>query len=875
MEISMNSYMEMIPPAVKNNNELAEDVSGVPADSENPLEDQWLDSDEFIIIGEEGEIDIEPTQEFYDNLIETVSTDELTEIAQDLIDKVRTDKEDRSDKDQRQAKTMQRLGYTGDDVLGGASFQGASKVTHPFLTEMLVDFSSRAIKETMPPNGCVKTKIVGTPDGKTIQEAEKKKDFLNYLLTEKMGYRDQLEKLYSQLPLGGSQYMKLWWDSEFNEAKCVFVPIDQVYLPYHATDFYSVERLTHIQRITVREYDERIYNGVYSEYHVNEIKIGRDDDETRSYTDPSNKTKSEAIAEKIDGLTLSKSDDDSNIRELYEIYTYLKIDDDRADGRSAPYVITVDLDTSAVLSIYRNWERTDDRRKGLIWFVEFKYLPFRGIYGIGLPEIMDGAAATINGCARALVDAGHGSNFPPIVKNKQAKMSGQNSNMMPGTVTDLDLGSSADDVRKVIQSFPIASPSPVLLQLMQYFDGKGQSFQANINGITDSLQNGDAPVGTALALIEENSKRYAAIHARLHNSQGVMLKVLCRILAQNLDAEVSVPDLGDMIVTRDLFTKTMDIIPVSDPNIFSEAQRFAQVQSVMQMASTAPNLYNMAELHKRALQLINLPDYDKVLAIPQASGKLNPVAENISGLAGTPVQAFPEQDHMAHIQAHIEFLESPIFGQNPIFAPKLMGLAQHAMEHVGLLYASAFNDALMNDGGREVELMSNEGESKIDVELADMNAPILQSVQEMLAPYIERFQKVLENLQKFQPKDEDPEKMKIELEKQKLEQNAQKMQMEHEVDMAKIAEDREYDQSMVGVQQIKAEAQLKVESMKEIRGMHSDANNAKMQQHEMKIKEGKLHLDAKKLSQDSQHKLLDTHVKIATSKSKNSSNSAK
>lgn len=837
----MTYLNNIVPPQVKDNNQLGEELM---EKSPEPQEYDELDLD--ISIDDDKNIVVEQ-YDFYENLVERIDSGDLDELAVRLCDEVEQDRADRKDKDKRYADTIKRLGYT-DAVIGGAEFEGASTVTHPMLSEMWIDFSARAIKELLPPGGCVKTKIVGKSTSLKVDISERKRKFLNYLLTEKMGYRKTLECLLAQLPLSGSQYIKLWWDNTYNEVRCTFVPIDQIYLPYSTQDFNRAERITHVIKLSNIEWDRSIKGGKYSLSHFNISGLIDDEEDEDSGFIASNDVKSLAESERDDVEGLSSGgglyelgEGRSNSRVLYEIHTFLKLKEDKqGDGSYIPYVVTIDKDSQSVLSIRRNWEKRSPNFVPQKWFVEFNYLVFDGAYGIGLAEIMGGISNATTGATRALMDAAFASNFPPSVMLNSAKIAGQNSNVRPGEITKIDAGTGgqAPDIRTLIQPLSIAQPSPILLQMMQYYDSKAQGFQSNLMGLMDKVQ-GDVPVGTTLALVEESSKRYGAIFAHAHDSNHEVLKCICRILSENLDDFAVIEELDDLVVTREMFLKHHDLIPVSDPNIFSEAQRFSQLQVAMQLAGQNPQMYNMVELNKRMLQVMNIPEYEKLLAVPQISGKLNPAAENISLLRGIPIQVFTDQDHVSHIKCHLEFASSPILGFNNLLSQqKLMDMIPHLQEHLVLLYGQVFSAALDSQEQND-DVMGSEGTVEQDRTICELNSVVLEQVQQEIAPFMEQISQLQQQVQAMmeqQNQPQDPRVMMAQVAKMESERKSKQDHMKFEVDKEKTEEDRIYDAAMLQQVAMKNKNAIEIEMMKGGREAVRDTRASYAKQIEMNTK---------------------------------------
>jgi len=606
---------------------------------------------------------------FNSNLAETLDEFQLNEIATSLLDLIEKDKEARTERDKQQEEGIRRTGL-GDDAPGGATFDGASKVVHPVLAEGCVDFSARAIKELFPSNGPVRTKIVGESNEVSLAKAKKKRDFLNFYLVEKMPeYRSEKETLLTQLPLGGSQYEKYWHDGK--RVRMEFVPIDKMFLPYAANSFYTASRRTHEQERTEEYINREVKQGFY-----------RDIFGPRATSAPEGTSSSKAN-EKIEGKTESGYNEDG-IRVIYEVDCTWDVEE---EGEFKPYIIHIDEPTGKIAAIYRNWRETDEGSEKLDWWVEDKFLPWRGAYGIGLPHLIGGLAASLTGSLRALLDSAHINNAPTAVKLKGGRASGQNVSMDITSVTEIEAPAGVDDIRKIMMPLPFNPPSAVLFQLLDWITTQAKGVVATAEEkIADAGSN--MPVGTTLALIEQGSQVFSSIHARLHDSQRKALKIICRLIADY--PESIAQDLQRFGLTPEDFQATDDIEPISDPNIFSETQRFAQMQSVMQLAAqdaADPNMHwNKLALRRRMLELLRVDGIDELLPKPPKPLTADPLTESLSAMKGMQIKPDFEQDHIAHLHGHLAYLSSPFVVQNPLVQGQaMMAVLAHMQEHVEML----------------------------------------------------------------------------------------------------------------------------------------------------------------------------------------------
>ena len=614
-------------------------------------------------------------EDFYSNLAEEMNDLDLSVLASKYLDLFEKDKEDRKERDKQYEDGLRRTGL-GNDAPGGANFQGASRVVHPVMAEACVDFAARAIKELFPPDGPTRTKIIGEVTPEKTDRAERKRDYMNWQLTEQIEeYRDEQEQMFTQLPMGGSQYMKLWYDEQKRRPCAEFVPIDNILLPFAASNFYTAQRATEMQDITEYEFKARVNRGLY-----------RDVELIRATMDPE-PTAPEKANEKIEGKKRGENVD--GLRRVYHCYTWLELEEDsRTKGELAPYVLMIDELDLNVVGLYRNWEEGDETRAKLDWIVEFKFIPWRGAYAIGLPHLIGGLSAALTGALRALLDTAHINNAATMVKLKGAKVSGQSDQIEVTEVKEIEAAPGVDDIRKVAMPLPFNPPSPVLMQLLGWLTeaAKGviTTSEEKIADVTSQ-----APVGTTLAMIEQGAVVFSAIHARLHESQKRLLMILGRINRWYLDDQQKGDVVADLEISRDDFERNSDVIPVSDPHIFSESQRMAQTQLVVSLMDKYPQLFDPAAVLTRVLKQAKVPNVNELM--PAAAKPIEAAAsdENAAMALGKPAFAYPRQDHLAHLQAHLDFATDPMFGSNPMFAQKFIPqVIEHCKQHMMLWYTN-------------------------------------------------------------------------------------------------------------------------------------------------------------------------------------------
>ena len=635
---------------------------------------------------EDGEDGPYGESEFYENLALKLAEEQLDQISDELTGQIAKDKEARSKRDEQYEEGIRRTGL-GDDAPGGAAFQGASRVVHPLLTEVCVDFSARAIKEIFPAGGPAKDYIFGTPSPDKVAKAQRKTRFLNWQLTQQMPeFRAELEQLLTQVPLGGAQYMKLSWDANKKRPVPLFIGIDDVYLPFAATNFYSAERKTHVQYITEIEYQMRVRSGMY-----------RDVDLPMASMEP-DFSKAEKANEKIEGKSSSAYNEDG-LRTVFEVYVISDIEEEYG---LAPYIVSIDKNTGKVLSIYRNWKEDDETLEEMQWIIEFPFVPWRGAYPIGIIHMIGGLSAAATGALRALLDSAHIANFPGMLKLKGGREGGQSERIDPTEVKEIEGGAFTDDIRKVAMPLPFNQPSETLFRLLGFLVEAGKGVvRTTLDEMSDT--NANMPVGTQLARIEQGMMVFSAIHARLHDAMGRTLKVLHRINEMYLEEDEVTDEAGEVLVLRKDFEGPMDVVPVSDPNIFSEAQRFAQVQALSQRAIALPQIYDLRKVEERILSQLRIPNAKELLVPAPVPKEMNAVNENVAASLGRPVSAFPEQDHLAHLQVHLDFLTSPVLGSSVLMSGSFVPvILNHIKEHIALWYANHVFEVASNAAQRDI-----------------------------------------------------------------------------------------------------------------------------------------------------------------------------
>ncbi|CAB5219906.1 hypothetical protein UFOVP239_6 [uncultured Caudovirales phage] len=628
--------------------------------------------------------------DFYDNLADSIDPGELASLAFRYLDLLETDKEARSLRDRQYEEGIRRTGM-GNDAPGGATFMGASKVVHPSMAEGCVDFAARAIKELFPPDGPVKTKILGKMSDLKAETSERKRDFLNWQITEQIEeFRDEQEQLLTQLPLGGSQYFKLWFDEQKKRPMVEFLPIDRVILPFAATNFYTAQRAAEVHEITQYEFDRRVRIGMYRDVNVAKATMSLEQNKVEK---ANNKVEGKQFEDNKDGL-----------RKVYHIYTHLELEDDKkTKGEHAPYIMMIDELDSEVIGLYRNWEEKDETMTKLDWVVEFKFIPWRGAYAIGLPHLIGGLSAALTGALRALLDTAHINNSATMLKLKGAKISGQSQQVDVTQIVEIEGAPGVQDIRQIAMPMPFNPPSPVLFQLLGWLDSAAKGVVTTSEEKIADV-NAQAPVGTTQALIEQGAAVFSAIHARLHDSQARVLKILCRLNRWHFDEMKKGDVVADLEIVREDFQKNTDVVPVSDPHIFSETQRMAQNQAVLALAEKHPDQFNISNVLSRVLKQMKVPNINELMKDVPAPEQRTSADENAALLIGQAAYAYLQQDHIAHIQDHLQFAMNPFLGQSPFADPKyLNNLIEHLKQHMTLWYLNRSNGYVEKSVGKPVD----------------------------------------------------------------------------------------------------------------------------------------------------------------------------
>ena len=671
------------------------------------------------IIGEDQE---QVAVDFASNLAEALDEDELNNLSSELRQQYEDDKESRSDYIDSYTKGLDLLGFKYNDR--SQPFQGASGVTHPLLAESVTQFQSQAYKELLPAGGPVKCNIVGDVTPEIEAQSQRVKDYMNYLITDEMeDYDPDMDQLLFYLPLAGSSFKKVYYDGDLARPVSKFIPAEELVVPYLSTDLDTAERVTHVVKMTKNDIRKAQVAGLYRDIEL----LDPYDEETKTqekYND-------------IQGIDKPNNAEIYNILELHCDLDIKGFED--PDGIKVPYIVTIEEGTGKILSIYRNYKQDDPTKRKIQYFVHYKFLPGLGFYGFGLIHMLGGLSRTATSALRQLIDAGTLSNLPAGFKARGLRIRDDDNPLQPGEFRDVDAPSG--DLRAGLLPLPYKGPDQTLFALLGFVVDAGRRFAA----IADQkLGEGSQanPVGTTMALLEQGSKVMSAIHKRLHYAQKKEFRILARIISEALPAEYPYMVAGgNQTIKQADFDNRVDIIPVTDPNIFSMAQRVTLAQTQLQLAQSNPQIHNLYEAYRRMYLAMGVQQVEQLLPPPPQPQPMDPGMENSAVLLQKPLQAFQEQNHEAHIETHRAFMSSYLVKNTP----NIMALLQsHISQHISFkarIEVTAKNEPIMKEqamqfGGQlPPELMQQfqiQNESEIAQRIRELTDEMVAEEQEYL-----------------------------------------------------------------------------------------------------------------------------------------------
>ena len=629
---------------------------------------------EFIQDGDDLIVDLEPGMDemegdFYDNLAEDMDMRDLGSISSDLTSEYDANKASRADWENAYSDGLELLGFNYEERT--QPFRGATGVTHPLLAEAATQFQAQAFNELLPASGPVKTIILGTPNQEKEQQAKRVRNFMNYYITNVMEeYTPEFDQMLFYLPLAGSTFKKVYYDENLGRAVSKFVPAEHLIVPYEAGDLETCPNITQVVRMPYNDLRKLQVSGFYRDIPV----LPSSDEGGSSVEDE---------MAFIDGVHSSSIDYDVTLLECHvdlDLPGYEEMDEEGEPiGIKVPYVVTIAYDSGQVLAIRRNYREEDPLKKKIAYFVHYKFLPGFGFYGLGLIHTIGGLSRTATAALRQLIDAGTLSNLPAGFKARGLRIRDDDEPLQPGEFRDVDAPGGA--IRDSLMPLPFKGPDQTLMSLLGFVVQAGQRF-ATITDMKVGDGNDQAAVGTTLALIEQGSRVMSAIHKRIHYAMKTEFKLLARVMSEYLPQEYpyAIANTDAKVMAKD-FDDRVDIIPVSNPAVFSQAQRIAKAQAELTLAAQAPELHNMEEVFRRMYDALGVEDVDKILKTKpnEEPRPKDPALENLEAMDGLPLKAFPGQDHQAHIMAHLIQGSSPLVAANPKAAQDLQ---KHVLEHV-------------------------------------------------------------------------------------------------------------------------------------------------------------------------------------------------
>jgi len=778
---------------------IEEDAAGSP-DGIEALEIEIVNPD--IVTLDDGSVEItlipekEIDDDFNANLADEMDEGELDELASDLLGLVDSDVGSRKDWADAYVKGLDVLGFKYEERT--EPWQDACGVYSTVLAEAAIRFQAEAMSETFPAAGPVKTQIIGKLTKEKEEAASRVQADMNYQLTERMiEYRPEHERALYSLGLAGSAFKKVYYDPNLARQVSIYIPAEDVIVPYGASHIESAERVTHIMRKTKNEIKKLQANGFYRDVDLGEPVTFHTDIEERKAEEG--------------GFTLS-DDDRYSLCEMHIDYVMPGIDDE--DDIAVPYVVTIDRGSSTILAIRRNWNPDDELKLKRQHFVHYVYVPGFGFYGMGLIHIIGGYARAGTSIIRQLVDAGTLANLPGGLKSRGLRVKGDDTPIAPGEFRDVDVPSGS--IKDNIMTLPYKEPSQVLFMLLEQITNEGRRLGA-ISDMNISDMSANAPVGTTLALLERTLKPMAAVQSRVHYAMKQEFKLLKSIIADYAPTEYDYePDKGE-IRARQQDYELVEVIPVSDPNSSTMAQRVVQYQAVLQMAQQAPQIYDLPQLHRQMIDVLGIKNAEKLVPNTEEQKPKDPVSENMAVLIGKPVKAFIYQDQDAHIATHQAFMQDPMIaqtiGQNPMAQQLMASLQAHIAEHLAFKYRKQIEERL----GAPLPPPDAELPEEIEVQLAGLVAQAGAQLTEM--------NKQQAAQQQAQQQQQDPmfqlQQAEVKIKESDVQRKAQKdqadvqiAQQKLELEKVKVSVEAQKEQTRVSSQQTQAEQRAKMELLK-------------------------------------------------------------
>ena len=654
--------------------------------------------------------------DFFDNLAEFMDESELADVANDLMDQYSANRASRHDWEEAYSDGLELLGFNYEERT--EPFRGATGVTHPLLAEAAVQFQAQAFNELLPADGPVRTAVLGSQTTAKAEQASRVKNFMNYYITNVMEeYTPEFDQMLFNLPLAGSTFKKVYFDDTLGRPVSKFVPAEHLVVPYETSDLQTCPCITHVVRISMNDLRKQQISGFYRDIPV--LPSQPDSDSISQETDY------------IDGMSQSNIDYDCTLLEFHadlDLPGYENKDDEGEEtGIKVPYIVTISEENSKVLSIRRNYAEDDPLTNKIQYFVHYKFLPGFGFYGLGLIHTIGGLSRTATAALRQLIDAGTLSNLPAGFKARGLRIRDDDSPLQPGEFRDVD--AHGGQIRDSLMPLPFKGPDGTLFQLLGFVVDAGQRF-ATITDMKVGDANPNAAVGTTIAMIEQGARVMSAVHKRLHYAMKIEFKILARVMAESLPPvyPYEVPGAEAAVKAND-FDEKVDVIPVSDPNIFSQSQRIALAQTELQMAMQAPEIHNIPEVYRRVYDALGVKNSDMILRAdtPADIAPKDPAQENMDALNNVALQAFRGQNHMAHIQAHLIFVTGGIASSLP---QVVAAIQKHILNHVQLLSEEQAEQMFMQQNPN-VALVDAESNEQYQSLVAQNVATAMQQVVQL------------------------------------------------------------------------------------------------------------------------------------------------
>jgi len=669
------------------------------------------------------------------NLAEFIDENDLNLLGTELYQNYEDYKSSRKDWEQAYTQGLDLLGFKYEQRT--EPFQGASGATHPVLAEAVTQFQALAYKELLPAEGPVRTQVVGASTPDTEQQAERVKEFMNYQIMDVMKeYEPEFDQMLFYLPLSGSTFKKVYYDETLGRAVSQFVPAEDLVVPYSATSLEDAEAIVHVLKVSANDLRKQQVNGFYRDIELLPADDGTDTNDVKDKE------------KQLEGVTKSEYSDE--VFTLLECHVNLDLEgfedkdqNGEPTGIKLPYIVTVEEGSREILSIKRNWDAQDVKKEKKQYFVHFKFLPGFGFYGFGLIQMIGGLSRTATSALRQLLDAGTLSNLPAGFKQRGIRIRDDAQSIQPGEWRDVDAPSG--NLRDSFMTLPYKEPSQTLLALMGVVVQAGQRF-ASIADLQVGDGNQQAAVGTTVALLERGSRTMSAIHKRIYASMKQEFKLLAKVFALYLPPEYPYNVVGGpRTIKQQDFDDRVDIVPVADPNIFSQTQRISIAQTELQLAMSNPQIHNMYEVYRTMYEALGIKDIDKILNKPQPPQPKDPALEHIAALAGQPFQAFPGQDHRAHITAHLSFMATNIARNAP---PLMAALEKNIFEHISVMSQEQTEVEFRNEM-QQLQMMGQQMQ-----QMGQQNPQMLQAMQiqaKMLGEKIEarKAQLIAEAMEEF------------------------------------------------------------------------------------------------------------------------------